>query len=209
VTKRNRARRPARSQPFLEPKPTILVVSEGEVTEPEYLYGFIQFVKNPRVDVEVLGVGGAPRTLVESAKDRKKANEKRALRERDDNLRYDQVWCVFDIDEHPNPNVADAKQMAQDNGIHLAISNPCIELWLWLHFADQPGMRHRHELQKMVKQHIPGYDKHIDFQDCRQGYGDAVRRAKRLDDDAQQDDEEGRNPSTGFWRLTEEITRNV
>lgn len=207
MTKRNRTRRPARGEPVLDPKPTILVMSEGAVTEPEYLEGFVQFTKNPRVDVEVVGGAGVPRTIVESAKARKRENEKRALRERDDNLRYDQVWCVFDIDDHPN--VPDAKQMARDNGIKLAISNPCIELWLWLHFADHPGMRHRHDLQKMMEKHIPGYDKHVNFSDLESGYFDAVRRASHLDDDAKRDNDEGRNPLTGFWRLTEDIRRSV
>jgi hypothetical protein len=207
VTKRNRPHRPARPQPFLEPKPTILVLSEGEVTEPQYLDGFIGSCRNPRVKVEIIGGAGVPKTVVKAAKDRKRENEERAERERDDNLRYDQVWCVFDIDDHPN--VSDAKQMARDNGIRLAVSNPCIELWLFLHFADQPGMRHRHDLKKMMERHIPGYDKHVKFKDYEQGYGDAVRRAKRLDDDALQDGEEGRNPSTGFWQLTEEIRWSV
>jgi hypothetical protein len=36
---RNRQRRRGRRPAFLEPKPVILVVSEGEVTEPEYIRG--------------------------------------------------------------------------------------------------------------------------------------------------------------------------
>ena len=146
MTKRTRSRRPARGEAALEPKPTILVLSEGAITEPEYLDGFVDYTKNPRVDVEIVGGVGVPRTIVESAKAAEKRNQKRALRERDDNLQYDQIWCVFDTDDHPN--VGDAIQIAHDNGIELAISNPCIELWLWLHFADQPGIRHRHDLQK-------------------------------------------------------------
>jgi len=184
-----------------------LVLSEGSVTEPEYLDGFVQFAKNSRVDVEVVGGVGMPKTIVESAKVRKRQSEKRAIRERDDNLRYDQVWCVFDIDDHPN--VPDAKQMARDNGIQLAISNPCIEIWLWLHFADQPGMRHRHDLQKMMMRHMPGYDKHVVFRDLEDGYFDAVRRASRLEEDAERDNDDGRNPLTGFWRLTETIRTSV
>jgi hypothetical protein len=180
-----------------------LVLSEGAVTEPEYLDGFTHFAKNSRVDVEVVAGAGAPKTMVESAKARKRENEKRARRERDENLRYDQVWCVFDIDDHPN--VPDAKQMARDVGIQLAISNPCIELWLWLHFADQPGMQHRHDLQKMMEHYVPGYDKHVNFPDFESGYFEAVRRAARLDEDAILDNDEERNPLTGFWRLTETI----
>ncbi len=95
--------------------------------------------------------------------------------------------------------------MARDNGIELAMSNPCVELWLWLHFADQPGMQHRHDLQSMMKQHIPNYDRHVDYSDYAAGYDEAVRRASRLDENANLDNDEGRNPTTGVWRLTESI----
>lgn len=200
--KRNRRRRQARRKPFKDPKPVILIVTEGKVTEPEYLKGFREAVRNPRVHIEVVGGAGVPKTIVEFAKERKRRAERQARRENDDNLRYDKVWCVFDIDQHPN--VPDAKQMARDNGIELAISNPCFELWLWLHFADQPGMRHRHDLQSMMKQHVPNYDKHVDYSDYAAGYEPAVQRASRLEEDAKLDDE-GRNPTTGVWRLTESI----
>ena len=143
------------------------------------------------------------RQLLRPRKILRERAEKRARREKDENLRFDEVWCVFDIDQHPN--VPDAKQMARDNGIELAVSNPCIELWLWLHFADQPGMQDRHRLQAMMKQHIHNYDKHVEYSDYAPGYEEAVRRASRLDEIAREDNEEGRNPTTGVWRLTESI----
>ena len=201
--KRNRERRPARPKPFKDPKPVILIVTEGKVTEPEYLDGFARATKNPRVHIEVRGGAGVPKTIVESAKELKNEAEKQARGAKDDNLRYNEVWCVFDFDEHPN--IPDAKQMARDNGIELAMSNPCFELWLWLHFADQPGMQHRHDLQRKMKQHIPNYDKHVDYSDYAAGYEAAYGRASRLDKDAKAANEEGRNPTTGVWRLTDSI----
>jgi len=203
VGKRNRQRLPARAASFKDSKPVILVVTEGQVTEPEYLNGFAKALKNPRVRVEVVGGSGVPKTIVEIAKDIKRRAEKRARRESDENLRYDEVWCVFDIDQHPN--IPDACQMARDNGMQLAISNPCIELWLWLHFAEQPGMQHRQDLRRMMREHIPNYDKHIEYSDYAPGYKNAVIRAERLDLDAEFVNEEGRNPTTGVWRLTENM----
>lgn len=205
--KKDRNRKPARRRAFKDPKPVILVVTEGEVTEKQYLEGFAKEQKNARVYIEIVGGAGVPKTIVEVAKQRKKDAEKRARREGDENLIYDEVWCVFDIDQHPN--IPDAKQMARDNGIELAISNPCIELWLWLHFAEQPGIQDRHKLQKMMRKHIPGYNKHVDYQkDYSPGYSDAVHRASRLEEEAKLDDEEDRNPTTGFWRLTRSVASN-
>jgi len=173
------------------------------VTEPGYLNGFARATRNPRVRIKVVGGVGVPKTIVESAKELKIEAEEEARGAKDDNLRYDEVWCVFDFDDHPN--VPDAKQMARDNGIELALSNPCIELWLWLHFADQPGMQDRHKLQSAMKKHVSGYDKHVNYSDYETGYDAAVKRASRLHENAKADNEEGRNPTTGVWRLTESI----
>lgn len=62
---------------------------------------------------------------------------KRAIeRNRDDEV--DECWCVFDVEWPKNhPDLSQAVQLANDHGIHLAISNPCFELWLILHFEDQ------------------------------------------------------------------------
>ena len=65
---RNRQRRQGRRPPFRDPKPTILVVSEGEVTEPEYIRGLQSACRNPRVTIEVAEEHGVPRTLVRIAK---------------------------------------------------------------------------------------------------------------------------------------------
>lgn len=200
---RNRQRRPGRDVPRLEPRPRILVVCEGEVTEPQYLRGFTAACRNPRVDLLIDRTHGVPWSLVRTAKERKLAAEKEARRTGDDNLRYDQVWCVFDIDSHPN--VPDAVQMARDNAIDLAISNPCFELWLVLHLRESPGAQHRDDVQRLLASLLPGYQKAVDFTKLQAGYSDAVARAERLDRGAAAMDEAGRNPTTGVYRLTESI----
>lgn len=200
---RNRQRRPGRRSPFLNPKPTILVVSEGNITEPEYLHGLQRACRNPRVTIKVAGEHGVPLTLVRTAKQYKEETETRAKRERDDNLAYDSVWCVFDIDDHPH--VGQAMEMARDNGIRLAISNPCIELWLLLHFRDNPGMQDRATIRRMLREYVPTYDKHVDFSIYAGGYSEAVKRAARMDQDAEEWNERHRNPTSGVYVLTEAI----
>ncbi len=200
---RNRSRRPGRRPPFRDPKPIVLIVCEGEVTEPEYFRGFQSDCRNPRVKIEVADEWGVPRTLVEIAKRHKKEAAENAHREKDENLAYDSVWCVFDIDEHPH--VPDAEQMARDNDINLAISNPCFELWLLLHFRDNPGMQHRTRIQDMLTAFVPEYDKHVEYATYSVGYLEAVTRAKRMDQAAKNAGESGRNPTTDVYRLTELI----
>jgi hypothetical protein len=200
---RDRQRRSGRRPPFRDPKPTILVVSEGGVTEPEYMHGLQYTCHNPRVTIEVASEHGVPKTLVEHAKRYKEQAQAKANREGDDNLAYDSVWCVFDTDEHPR--VGEAMEMARDNDICLAISNPCFELWLLLHFRDNPGAQLRDKINKKLIKHVPNYDKHVDYVTYSAGYPQAVARASRMDQDAENAHEPHRNPTTGVYKLTKLI----
>jgi len=200
--RRDRVRRPGRRAPFRDPRPTILIVCEGERTEPEYLNGFWRACRNPRVLIHIPAEHGTPKTLVDIAKAYKNETRDTAEQKADENIAYDQVWCVFDIDDHPN--VADAKQMARDNGIELAISNPCFELWLLVHFRDSPGMRDRAEVQAMLTQHVPDC-KHVDYTVYFPTYLEAVARATRMDQVADTCGTPGHNPSTNVYKLTELI----
>ena len=202
--RRHRDRKPARRKPIRDAKPIILIVCEGKRTEPEYLRGFQKSCRNPRVQIEIADERGVPLTLVQLAKKMRAAADSQASREADDNLRYDSVWCVFDVDEHPH--LPDAVTMARDNGIHLAISNPCFELWLLLHFRESPGMKNRGDVAKLLKKTVPDYDKQVTYSDYETGYADAVKRAKRLTDAAAKADEGWRrNPTTNTHELTELI----
>lgn len=104
----------------------ILIVCEGEKTEPQYFYGLKEQTKNSRVRIHCLEGAGVPKTVVVAAKEELQKAKRRAAAENDDNLAYDAVWCVFDVDDHPY--VREAIQQAHDNGLQLAVSNPCFEL---------------------------------------------------------------------------------
>ena len=200
TSRRDRERRPSRLQPFRDPKPLILIVCEGRITEPEYFDGFWRACHNLRVTVRVSKDHGVPKTLVGIAKEIKNEAQSRAKWEADDNLAFDSVWCVYDVDEHPR--LHEAREMAEANGLETAISNPSFELWLLLHFKDSPGMQHRDAILTMLKQHDPEYDKHVDFTKYASGYDEAVRRAKRMDEATETRGEAGCNPTTGVHRLT-------
>jgi RloB-like protein len=203
MPRRDRVRKVARRPPFRLRKPTILVVCEGSVSEPQYLKGHKRNCRNPRVDIEFSRERGTPKTLVEIAKRMKREAEIEADREGDQNLAYDAVWCVFDVDTHPH--IADAQQMARHNGIRLAISNPCFELWLLLHFRDNPGMQDVNGVLSALSKFVHGYDKHIRYDSYVGGYREAVSRARQMAESAAKDGDPGRNPTTGVYELTELI----
>ena len=188
---------------FRESMHRILVVCEGRETERRYLESFRQEVRNPRVRLTIARETGVPLTVVTDAIRLKEEAEQSAKRERDVNLRYDDVWAVFDVDEHPK--LAEACDLADRNGVQLAVSNPCFELWALLHFQDQRAHLERHKARAAVQIHIPGYNKLLDFPKMHPGYEAAVRRARGLADVAVHHGAPRRNPTTEVYRLTELI----
>jgi hypothetical protein len=192
-----------RRRPFTEPRPHILVCCEGKVTEPSYFNGLKQEGHNTLLHVEVKPGGSVPKALIDYAVNSKHAAEKNARAQKDDNLKYDEVWCVFDVDAHPH--LLDAKQKAEANGINTAISNPCFELWLLLHFQDQRAHIERHPVQSACRGHMPGYEKFVPFEAIFPHHQEAVGRAVALDNWQQTQGRPGGNPSTGVHRLTERI----
>ena len=190
-----------RHKPRREPLPRILIVCEGERTEKGY-FNHLRVSRRIPIELEI-EAGGTPKRLVEQASKMKKQAAKEAERDRDENLSFDEVWCVFDVDEHPL--VADAKQQARDNGIALAISNPCFELWVLLHFQDQRRHIERGGVQKLCRKYLPGYDKVLPCDDLIPHYGDALKRAVDLDKWQASRNNSGANPSTGVYQLTERV----
>jgi hypothetical protein len=194
-----------RRGPTREPKQRILIVCEGEETERGYFKAFQHEARNPRVHVEVASETGEPLQVVQIAVRLKEKAEGEARSQHDENLRWDEVWGVVDVDEHAS--LDKARQLALNNDIFLAISNPCFELWALLHFQEQRAHLERDKAQDALRRHLPGYDKELDFQKLHPGYGDAVRRAQALEVEAERQAAPGRNPTTGVHRLTESIRK--
>jgi len=110
---------------------------------------------------------------------------------------------VFDIDEHPL--IPEAKDQAKANGIELAISNPCFELWALLHFRDQRAHIERGKVQHLCRSHMRGYEKELDYETLQPKYSDAVRRAGDLEKWHGSRGTVGANPSSTVYRLVERI----
>jgi hypothetical protein len=193
----------ARRAPSRAPLPLLLVVCEGEVTEPQYLRGFGRAQGANTVRLHVQAPGGDPRALVRRAIELRDEAAARATRERDDNLAYDEVWCVFDVDDHAG--LPTAREFAQRSDIGLALSNPCIELWLLLHFRDHGAHLTSRQAATLLGKHVRGYHKHVSHEDFARGYADAVERAATLERRHAEAGTEGGNPSTRVHRLTERI----
>jgi hypothetical protein len=201
MPKRDKRDTLGRRRPFRPPRPRFLIVCEGTKTEPAY-FRETKILDRSLIELE-LSAEGVPKTLVERAVRMKREAAVRARSQKDENLNYDHVWCVFDVDEHPF--VPEAKQQARANGIEVAVSNPCFELWALLHFSDQRAHIERGKLHHECKRYMPGYEKQLPSSQLHLLYDFAVQRAKDLDKWQTTRGCEEANPSTGVYRLMEQI----
>jgi hypothetical protein len=192
-------RRPAR----LQPRKRVLVVCEGEVTEPGYLNAIRVQYRTPLVDVRVVGEGEDPKAVVERAIRLRRESFAQARARKDENCRFEEVWCVVDVDEHIL--LPDAKQQARDNGVEIVVSSPCFELWILLHFQDQSAYIDRGAVQAACRRYIPGFQKEVPCERVLPFYENAVSRARKLDEWHESRGTEGENPSTRVYALTERI----
>lgn len=128
---------------------------------------------------------------------------KDAAKSSDPNDHFEEVWCVFDIDEHPK--IADAKRQALGHRIGLVVSNPCFDLWILLHYQDLRQDTHRHKVQSACRKYIPGYEKHPPCEALFERYVEAERRAVDLNEWHASRGTDGSNPSTNAHELVAKI----
>jgi RloB-like protein len=195
--------RPRRTVPGRPTRRSLLVFAEGEVTEERYINLYRRRHRRD-VTVTVAEFHGTPLALVERAAEagRREAHEERRGRR----WAPDEVWCVFDVDEHPG--LAEARELAASEDIRLAISNPCIELFFALHFVEQDAHLGRHAARRLAEEHL-ACGKALTEQALEAlaaNYETARERAIALEAGHRRDGTpEPANPSSDLWRLIDSI----
>lgn len=117
----------------------ILIVCEGEVTEPKYFEAFKTFNHGTTVyDIDVQGLGKNTINVVDKAIELKNNSE------------YDRVWAVFDKDSFPDEKFNTAIFKAADNDICCAWSNEAFELWYLYHFVYRDTAMSRDEYKAAI-----------------------------------------------------------
>ena len=120
----------------------IIVVCEGEKTEPNYFKSFPQ--KNG-VSVVTVGGKGSPSQVVAAAE----KLLKNAKKYPDDAV---EVWAVFDKDDFSN--FKKAIDTAQSKGIRCAWSNEAFELWFLYHFENPTSAISRDKYKKKIEDYV-------------------------------------------------------
>ena len=196
-----------------EYKNSILIICEGEKTEPQYFKRF----PTTNVKVATIGIGKSNIALIKDAIViwKKKAAEGEY---------FERLWCVFDRDDFPLQNYNQSfenivneeeqlnkkyrKKIGRRVGINIAYSNQAFELWYLLHFdyIDTALERFQyqnmlsHRMQREYKKNDPDmYSLLIKFQDV------AINNAKKLEASIKIPLKHNHNPSSTVYQLVEEL----
>lgn len=172
-------RRAARRSPY----DMVLIVCEGEKTEPNYFQALINDLQLNTANIKILKntAGSAPRTIVDFA-----------LEEYRKEKVYDRVYCVFDKDRHPSYaealDVIRRTKRVKGHTVIATTSVPCFELWLLLHFAyttkqfDTGTGSICEKVISELKKYFPDYEKGCSdiYSETKDLIEQAIANAKRL-----------------------------
>ena len=194
---------------FASPKVEIVISCEGKVTERRYLEDCKNEYGSGLVKIRFLPITGVPLTVVQAAIEER--NELIAERRRSkDSFDVFKVWAVFDKDEHPL--VKEALELARENKIEVAFSNPCFEIWPLLHLVDYGSQDGRHSVQARLKEEMPGYDHEdgaiVDFHAIKDDFPTAYERARRHNAMREAEGVPLGCPSTTVGELVRKIVEN-
>jgi hypothetical protein len=181
-----------------------LIYCEGQVTERIYLDGIKQQLRNGGVEIVVGSKHGEPLGLVEAAVKHAKQFKPKSPE------RFDEVWCVFDVEAPiPHGSLAEALRCAERENVGCAVSNPCFELWLLLHFGDHRGHLSTEQACELLEaKKCCGYTvdrKRFEYGTVRPSQDAALRRAVQLTELHGEAPVGKRNPSTSFHLLLDAL----
>ncbi len=146
----------------------ILIVTEGSKTEPLYLQEICAThrLHSANVEVQPGQLGTAPIQVVNYARQLfEEGDLHKGIRPRS----FDQVYAVFDRDEHHSyfhaldlAQSLDGKLRNDDKqsvSFKAIASVPSFEVWLLLHYEDIHMPIERDQVMDRLKKHIPSYNK--------------------------------------------------
>ena len=195
-----------RREAVRDPRPLILIVCEGECTEPYYLDGMRRDLGLSNVRVAGKECGSDPASVVQYALDRHSKDK------------FEHIFCVVDRDEHASFEAAIAKvRSAFEAGIPIKIipSYPSFEFWYILHFefSRAPIVRTGATSSganaiRLLKQHIADYEKaRLDmWTHLKNDLPQAIKNSRQVRNEATQDG--ALNPSTDVDKLVSFLFRN-
>lgn len=129
---------------------------EGANTEPEYFRALARSLSQNTVTLRTVPAAGDPLGIAQKATKWMRAKDQR-VGNIDAYEKGDQVWAVFDRDQHERFD--EAVSLCERQGVSIARSNPCFEVWLILHHEDCHAPLTRFAAQRQLEKLCPEYDR--------------------------------------------------
>ncbi len=207
--KKRRNERIGRRKPTRNPKVRFTLFCEGRKTEPQYFKALRSQYNGSLVSIQFGDKGRAPITLAEKAL--KFAKSTRATKggrgRRNLFEEHDEVWVVFDRDEHERFD--EAVSLCEANRIGVARSNPCFEVWLILHMVDYGRQDDRHrvkdEFHRLLSEHRRELPGNAGFESLMTAIEAAEERGEKLNQRRRAEGNPYGRPSTTVGELTRAI----
>lgn len=157
-----------------------IVATEGKETEKQYFRIF----NSSRIKVEILATTEDGKSSPEYVLERLDI-----FKERYDLDEDDMLWLVSDVDRWGAKKLSSVCSQARQKGYNLAISNPCFEVWLTLHFEELNTQdRTCDNFKARLRTILGSYNgSNLDISAYKQNIENAVNRAKNLHQISRQD----------------------
>ena len=192
-----------RRRAIKEPYDVILIVCEGEKTEPNYFSELKKAFRLSNANVRICGRGADPLSVVDFTIETFRREPE-----------FDRVYCVFDRDRHTRYDEALDKvrrtRLGKGSKIFAIPSIPCFEFWLLLHFIyttrpfdAPPGDSICSRVIEELKKYLPAYQKGDQdiFNKIHDSLDNAIANAYRVEQFHQTSATD--NPSTLVHSLVE------
>ena len=185
---------------FKKTKRLYVIATEGAETEPIYFQEF-----HPGRDgafrLKILGNPNHKSRPTEVVQ-RLIAYEKRERPGKDT-----EFWAVIDRDAWTEQELRSAWDLiAERKNYHLALSNPCFELWLWLHRKPNRPFYDRHDCQRALARDWPEFSKSsFEASSLIAVVPVAIHRAEEMD--TALDEPWPAHQGTRVYRLVRQLTR--
>ena len=147
-------------------KTTVLVVTNGEVTELSYLEWLRDKVNGPheKYSVTVKDIPGDPSRVLSKVPTKN----------------YDHVWLVVDQDDHSSKKMQSFIKDCQRKKITVVVNAPCFEVWLNAHYErvrkyqnQKDAQQHYHQLSGVLEKDEKTIPQDFPFEEYEKACGNA------------------------------------
>lgn len=206
----------------IQPLKAYLISCEGICTEPNYINGLVKQEKLNR------RIADGTEVIIAKHNHSDPYGVLQDLLNTPDYENYDELWIVIDRDAfelkgkgfggHSEENFNKALKESKNNNVNVACSNPCFELWIFLHFEYRDTSCSRDDIQQKALEKVntllkpDNKIKKVDdlksidnlYNLLQTKINTAIKNAKKLN----KNEENTINPSSGMYKLVESLFSN-